>query len=129
MKPIFPQTPFDSTIKKPQRLIWMRANCPNKIELSLSIQAALFGWASDFPMLGVTLQPHGILPISPKIQMASLDHTIYFHQPFPFNQWVLFDIHSPAGHGGRALSQAYCYSQQGQLLATCIQEGLVRIRS
>ncbi len=60
--------------------------------------------------------------------MASLDHTIWFHRPFRADEWWLYDQWSPAAHGGRGLAFAEVYTQDGTLVATVAQEGLIRLR-
>ena len=62
------------------------------------------------------------------MQVASLDHTIWFHRPFRADEWWLFDQHSPSASGGRGLSLASVFTQSGELVATVAQEGLIRFR-
>ncbi|MEP7736745.1 acyl-CoA thioesterase II [Nocardioides sp. 31GB23] len=88
---------------------------------------AAFTYASDISLLGATLAAH---PIGPEqIQMASLDHTIWFHQPFRADEWWLYDQVSPAAHGGRGLAIGRVFTQDGSLVATVAQEGLIRPRN
>ena len=61
--------------------------------------------------------------------MASLDHTIWFHRPFRADEWWLYDQHSPAAQGGRGLAFAEVFTQDGTLVASVAQEGLIRLRS
>lgn len=87
---------------------------------------AAFTYASDISLLGATLAAH---PIGPEqTQMASLDHTIWFHQPFRADEWWLYDQVSPAAHGGRGLAIGRVFTQDGSLVATVAQEGLIRPR-
>ena len=85
---------------------------------------AAFTYASDMSLLGAALTPHRVQP--PKVQMASLDHTIWFHRPFRADEWWLYDQHSPSAQGGRGLSLARVFTQDGRLVATVAQEGLIR---
>mgnify|MGYP000916875424 CR=1 FL=1 len=109
-----------------QRL-WIRTNgsLPND---PLTHQAA-FTYASDMTLLGCTLVPHGHHVTSPEMQSASLDHSIWFHQPFAADQWWLYDQVSPNASGGRGLAIARVFSQSGELVASVAQEGLIRVRS
>ena len=71
--------------------------------------------------------PHGITIASPRLQPASLDHTIWFHRPFRADEWWLYDQFSPFAGGGRGLALARVFSQSGELVATVAQEGLIRL--
>ena len=87
---------------------------------------AAFTSASDMSLLGATLAAHDTTPND--IQMASLDHTIWFHRPFRADEWWLYDQHSPSAQGGRGLAFAEVYTQDGTLVASVAQEGLIRPR-
>lgn len=92
------------------------------------LQQAAFTYASDMTLLGATLTPHGVNLGSPDIQAASLDHTIWFHRPFRADEWWLYDQTSPSAGGGRGLALARVFTQDGTLVATVAQEGLIRQR-
>ncbi|WP_109506225.1 acyl-CoA thioesterase [Nocardioides speluncae] len=92
------------------------------------LQQAAFTYASDMTLLGSTLTPHGVNLSSPEIQAASLDHTIWFHRPFRADEWWLYDQTSPSAGGGRGLALARVFTQDGTLVATVAQEGLIRHR-
>jgi acyl-CoA thioesterase-2 len=64
----------------------------------------------------------------PRLQIASLDHTIWFHRPFRMDEWLLFSMESPNASGGRGLNFAHVYNKSGVLVATVAQEGLIRMR-
>ncbi len=87
---------------------------------------AAFTYASDMTLLGATLVPHEVFIESPGMQAASLDHTIWFHRPFRADEWWLYDQHSPAASGGRGLAIARIFTQDGTLVASVAQEGLIR---
>ncbi|CUR60177.1 Palmitoyl-CoA hydrolase [metagenome] len=91
------------------------------------IQNAAFTYASDLTLLGSALVPHGLHIGSPKVQPASLDHTIWFHRPFRADEWWLYDQYSPSASGGRGLALARVFSQDGRLVASVAQEGLIRV--
>lgn len=90
---------------------------------------ATFTYASDMTLIGSTLVPHGKWVSSPGMQVASLDHTIWFHRPFRADEWWLYDQQSPSASGGRGLALARVFTQSGELVATVAQEGLIRDRS
>lgn len=86
---------------------------------------ATFTYASDVSLLGATLAAHpGYGP--GRVQMASLDHTIWFHRPFRADEWWLYDQWSPSAQGGRGLALGRIFTQDGALVATVAQEGLIR---
>ena len=93
----------------------------------LTHQAA-FTYASDLTLLGASLVPHGVHFGTPGLQMASLDHTAWFHRPFRADRWWLYDQVSPSAVGGRGLATASVYTENGELVATVAQEGLIRFR-
>lgn len=88
---------------------------------------ATFTYASDVSLLGATLAAH---PDNgpDKVQMASLDHTIWFHRPFRADEWWLYDQWSPSASGARGLALGRIFTQDGTLVATVAQEGLIRPR-
>ncbi|WP_435769206.1 acyl-CoA thioesterase [Nocardioides sp. SYSU DS0651] len=88
---------------------------------------ATFAYASDVSLLGATLAAHETDPT--KVQMASLDHTIWFHRPFRADEWWLYDQWSPSAVGARGLALGRIFTQDGTLVATVAQEGLIRPRS
>lgn len=91
-------------------------------------QAALT-YASDLTLIRVTLIPHGNLtPSDPRVQAASLDHTVWFHRPFRADEWLLYDQESPNASGARGLALGRLFSEDGRLVATVAQEGLIRPR-
>ena len=92
------------------------------------VHQAAFTYASDLTLLGASLVPHGVHFGTPGLQMASLDHTVWFHRPFRADEWWLYDQVSPVAHGGRGLATARVFTQDGTLVATVAQEGLIRMR-
>lgn len=89
---------------------------------------AAFTYASDMTLLGSTLVPHNVFIGTPGMQAASLDHSIWFHRPFRADEWWLYDQHSPSASGGRGLAIARIFTQDGRLVASVAQEGLIRFR-
>ncbi len=93
-----------------------------------TVQSAAFTYASDLTLLGAALVPHGVDIASPRLQPASLDHTIWFHRPFRADDWWLYDQFSPFAGGARGLALARVFTRSGELVATVAQEGLIRMR-
>jgi acyl-CoA thioesterase-2 len=106
-----------------QRL-WFRADgdLPNDDR----VHNAAFTYISDFSLLSAALLPHGVYIGDPSLMVASLDHAIWFHRPIRADQWLLYDQASPSASGARGLSTAHVFSQDGTLVATVAQEGLIR---
>lgn len=90
------------------------------------LRNAVLTYFSDLTLLGPTLLPHGRVISSPDMQVASLDHTIWFHRPAEANQWFLYDQHSPSASRARGLAIGRVFSENGELVATIAQEGLIR---
>ena len=89
-----------------------------------SVHLGAFTWMSDITLLGAALAGHTLDHTG--IQMASLDHTIWFHRPFRADEWWLYDQISPSAQGGRGLAIGRVFAQDGTLVATVAQEGLIR---
>ena len=88
------------------------------------IHLAAFTYASDIGLLGASLAAHDVTPTD--VQMASLDHTLWFHRPFRADDWWLYDMQSPVAHGARGLAWARVFTPDGLLVASAAQEGLIR---
>ena len=88
-------------------------------------QAAL-AYTSDLTLIGVSVVPHGVV-IGYTVQAASLDHAMWFHRPFRADRWLLYDQVSPSASGGLGLATGRLF-QDGRLVATVAQEGLIRPR-
>jgi acyl-CoA thioesterase-2 len=117
---------FSSDSTEPTKQVWART--PVALPDDTLIHEALFAYVSDYGLLWTSLQPHGIRMGDPRLQIASLDHTIWFHRPFRMDQWLRFEMESPNASGGRGLCLGHVYDRQGVLVATLAQEGLIRLR-
>ncbi len=118
-----PDDPQRELVPVVQRM-WFRAN--GELPASPAIHNAAFTYISDFSLLGASLLPHGVFIGMPEVQAASLDHAIWFHHPIQVDQWLLYDQTSPSASGARGLSTARVFAQDGTLVATVAQEGLIR---
>lgn len=118
-----PDDPQRDVVPVCQRL-WFRA--AGRLPASSNVHNAAFTYISDFSLLGAALVPHGQFIGSPNVQPASLDHTIWFHRPIAADEWLLYDQTSPSASGARGLSTAHVFAQDGTLVATVAQEGLIR---
>jgi acyl-CoA thioesterase-2 len=109
-----------------QSRLWLRI-CGNLPDDPVLHRAA-FTYASDMTLLGATLVGHGVTIGDPRLQPASLDHSLWFHRPFRADEWWLYDQWSPSASGARGLALARVFTQDGTLVATVAQEGLIRMR-
>jgi len=114
--------PDDGHIAQARMWVRMRDGLPD----DPAIHLAAFTYASDVSLLGATLAAHDVLPT--QVQMASLDHTLWFHRPFRADEWWLYDQWSPSAHGARGLAFGRIFTADGTLVATAAQEGLIRPR-
>lgn len=104
---------------------WYRS--PEVLSPEPLVHAAALTYASDLFLLAVALGPHRVTYETPGIKFATLNHTIWFHRQARADEWFLYDEESPWASGSRALCQGRMYDQQGNLLATTMQEGLLRL--
>jgi acyl-CoA thioesterase-2 len=88
------------------------------------LHQALFAYASDYAIMTGALNPHPVMAMD--MMTASLDHTIWFHRPFRVDDWMLFEIDSPAGFGARAVGRGLLYDAEGRLVASSAQEAMMR---
>ena len=124
--PLDPGSLFGSKARDPKTAVWMRMREPADTDPLL--QRALLAYASDMMFLRNAMLPHSIRPGSSKVQAASLDHAIWFHNTPNFNNWHLFATESPwAGHA-RGLNRGHFYDLEGNMIATVSQESLMRPR-
>ncbi|MGI9363822.1 MAG: acyl-CoA thioesterase II [Rhizobiaceae bacterium] len=110
----------------PEQYVWVRATGP--IPDDQALQAAVLAYASDITLLDTSLFPHGRQIFDKGLQVASLDHSMWFHRPIDMNEWLLFAQDSPNSNGGRGLTRGSLYTRDGTLVASCAQEGLIRLR-
>ncbi len=106
--------------------MWFRAN--GTLGDDPVMHQAVLAYASDYGLLEGSFNQHGHSFLTEKLIIASLDHAVWFHEPFRADQWMLYVTHSPRTSGGRGLNFGHVYSQDGALIASVVQEGLVRIR-
>jgi len=112
--------------RPPQRSLWFRAAGPLPDDPAL--HRYLLAYASDHSFIATALQPHGVTWLSPGMHVASLDHVMWFHQPFRVDDWLLYVMDSPVAHGARGLVRGRIFARDGRLVASAAQEGLIRQR-
>jgi len=113
-------------VRPAQSRLWIRIS--GKLDDDPLTHKAAFTYASDMTLLASALVPHGVMIHDPQMQSASLDHTIWFHRPFRADDWLLYDQVSPSASGARGLAIGRVFGEDGTLVATVAQEGLIRQR-
>jgi acyl-CoA thioesterase II len=109
-----------------QRQVWLRTSAPLPDDPRL--HTAVLAYVSDLTLLSTTLIRHQLTPHT-QVQIASLDHAIWFHRPARLDQWLLYDQNSPSASGSRGLATGRIFSRDGTLVATVVQEGVLRVAS
>ncbi|WP_266169461.1 acyl-CoA thioesterase II [Dyella subtropica] len=124
---VWPQNKLHPSKRPPYQHIWFRLTAP--VEDSPVLHRALLAYASDFNLIGTATLPHGISYYTHNVQMASLDHALWFHRPFRVDEWLLYSFDSPTAQGSRGLARGQIFSRDGRLVASTAQEGLIRLRN
>ncbi len=124
IRPVNPLNPLRPDRRPPVKHVWMRV--PDPLPDAPALHRYLMAYASDFHLLLTALQPHGISWLTPGMQVASLDHAMWFHRPFRMDDWLLHTMESPSASGGRGLVRGQFFDAQGNLVASTCQEGLMR---
>ncbi|MEN1925523.1 acyl-CoA thioesterase II [Luteimonas qiangzhengi] len=122
---VYPRDDLDPPKRPPYQQVWFRL--AEKVGDAPELHRALLAYASDFHLLGTATFPHGISYYQPNVQMASLDHALWFHRPFRADEWLLYSIDSPSASGSRGLARGMIYDINGHLVASTAQEGLIRM--
>ncbi|MBP2477336.1 acyl-CoA thioesterase-2 [Crossiella equi] len=104
---------------------WMRAD--GKLPDDDLLHVCLLAYCSDLTLLDGVLARHGLTWGSDGVIGASLDHAMWFHRPFRADEWLLYDCVSPSASGARGLATGRFFSADGRLVATVVQEGLMRL--
>jgi acyl-CoA thioesterase-2 len=112
---------------EPHHQIWLRA--AGKPPADALKQAAILAFASDMTLLDTALFPHGRTVFDPDMQIASLDHTLWYHRPFRMDEWHLYVQESPSAAGSLGLVHGHIFASDGRLVATVAQQGLIRQRA
>lgn len=110
----------------PHQHIWVRATGP--VPDDRALQAAVLAYLSDMTLLDTSLFAHGRAIFDNDLQVASLDHAMWFHRPNALDDWLLYAQDSPNASGARGFTRGGLYTRDGALVASVAQEGLIRLR-
>lgn len=115
---------FTDTKLEPQQDVWVRATGP--VPDDRHYQSAILAYLSDMTLLDGALFAHGTSIFDPSLQVASLDHAMWFHRPCALDDWLLYSQDSPSASGARGLARGSLFTRSGVLIASVAQEGLIR---
>ena len=110
-----------------RNVVWLKAD--GELPADPLLHVCLMTYASDMTLLDTVLLAHGVSWGNDIVYGASLDHAMWFHRPFRVDRWLLFVQDSPVASGARGLARGEVYTQQGELVVSVVQEGLLRPRS
>ncbi|MBB4631423.1 acyl-CoA thioesterase II [Sphingosinicella soli] len=116
----------NSAPRPPRQNIWFKAMAP--VPDDSALHACMLAYASDMTLLSTSLLPHNDAGWDDRIQVASLDHALWFHAPFRIDDWLLYAQDSPRASGARGMNRGLIYNRDGVLVASVAQEGLIRKR-
>lgn len=120
-------SPWDEAPRPPRRAIWMRSK--EALPDDARVHERLLTYLSDWGMLETALYPHVTALWRPELQVSSLSHSIHFHRPFRLDtQWLCHEVESPTSAGGRGFTLGQFWTEDGVLVASTAQEGLMRLR-
>ncbi|CNJ87835.1 acyl-CoA thioesterase II [Yersinia enterocolitica] len=125
MRPVKFHNPLQGSAAEPNRYVWFKAN--GEMPDDLRVHQYLLGYASDFNFLPTALQPHGIGFLEPGVQIATIDHSMWFHRPFRLDDWLLYAVESTSASGARGFVRGQIYNREGVLVASTVQEGVIRL--
>ncbi len=125
-RPVRRRNHLDPQPEAPDQFMWYRVS--GDIGDDPARHQALLAYISDFSLLGTTLMPHPYMAMSEGMQVASLDHALWFHRPFRVDDYLLYVMDSPSASAGRGLARGSFYTREGVLVASTAQEALIRKR-
>lgn len=110
----------------PFRHIWIKAK--QAIDVPLPMHHQLLSYISDYNLLLTAMLPHRGTTALEDVFFASLDHAMWFHRPFRTDEWLLFATDSPSASNARGFSRGNFFTEDGKLVASVVQEGLMRVK-
>ncbi|MFC3616540.1 acyl-CoA thioesterase [Lutimaribacter marinistellae] len=124
IREVEPRDLFDPDPTEDRNHLWFRMMAAEGTDPKT--QHILLAYASDMALLSSALRPHGLSWFRGDVNGASLDHAMWFHAPIQFQDWHLYTMESPWAGRGRSFNRGSIYAQDGTLVASVAQEGLMR---
>ncbi len=122
--PVEHYDPFNPRIRPPMNHTWFKTN--GALSDDSKLHQTTLAYASDFNLLITALMPHGLSFFTTPMQIASLDHAMWFHRPVRTDDWLLYVVESSNANSGRAFCTGKIFTKDGLLVASTAQEGLIR---
>lgn len=126
IRPCAPRDWFRPEQGEPRQASWFRAAA--LLPDDPALHRATLVYATDMMLLGTSMLAHGVNQMTHKVQTASLDHAVWLHEPFRFDEWLLYVCDSPWTGHARGFNRGQIFSRDGRLVASTAQEGLIRVR-
>ena len=126
IRPVTAHNPYDPAPGEPVKYVWFRAD--GRLPDVPALHKYILAYASDFGLLTTSLLPHGVSIWDRFMQVASLDHALWFHRDLRADDWLLYAMDSPWSGNARGFARGSIFNRQGQLVASVAQEGLIRKR-
>jgi len=123
-RPVNPIDPFSPEKREPVGYTWLKAIA--KMPDDFRVHQYMLAYASDFGLVATSLYPHGHSYWERDMQVASLDHALWFHRDFRMDEWLLYVMKSPNAYKAKGLNNGKIYTKEGKLVASVSQEGLIR---
>ena len=127
VKPVDPVDLLNPEPAQAMQRCWMR--CGEALPDDPRIHQCVLAYLSDWSLLDTASRPHAVSFMQDNVQVASLDHAMWFHRPFRADEWLLYDQDSPSASGARGFNRGLIYNQAGELVASTTQEGLLRLHA
>ena len=127
IRPLEVLDPIDPPQREPQFDAWLRAI--DRLPDDPLLHQAMLAYASDFGLLHSAMLPHRCSFFDPRMQIASIDHAMWFHGQFRMDEWLVHRSASPFAGAGRGFCRGSIFTEDGRLVASTAQEGLLRIRT
>lgn len=115
---------FNPQKEAPYSNIWFKAH--GEMPDDLALHQSVLAYASDYNLLTTALKPHGVSYGTKDLQMASLDHAMWFFRDFRIDDWLLYSVESPSTSNARGFCRGNIFNQDGVLVASVVQEGMIR---
>jgi acyl-CoA thioesterase-2 len=116
---------FNPTVEEPVQGVWFKT--ATQMPDDPAAHRVMLAYISDMHFMSTCMRPQGISMTGGKLQAASLDHCMWFHEDFRVDQWMYYHMDSPRSSHARGINRGSIYTQEGILVATTAQEGLIRV--
>jgi len=122
--PLTVEAQRDPALRTDHNLVWLRAD--GELPQDPLVHVCVMTYASDMTLLDSVLLHHGLSWLDGRTSGASLDHAMWFHRPFRADRWLLYAQQSPIAAGARGLARGEIFTEDGDLVVSVVQEGLIR---